>query len=90
MFMRKTILDNLLIIPFDANNNYEHLSIDKVQMFIILVINFLDRYLMFLYNIKDYYSDISWVITVLVTENFSELIRLTMHWKFLKKIKHSS
>ena len=34
MFMRKTILDNLLKIPFDANNNYEHLSIDKVHMFI--------------------------------------------------------
>ena len=32
--MRKTTLDNLLIIPFDANNNYEHLSIDKMHMFI--------------------------------------------------------
>ena len=37
MFMRKTILDNLSIIPFDAaNNNQEHLSTDKVQMFINL------------------------------------------------------
>ena len=34
MFTKKIIVENLSIIPFDANNNYEHLSIDKVHMFI--------------------------------------------------------